>query len=160
MDKFNYFKIQHEETIAEIDKLLNYSCKYCENCKESNEFKYLANFLLEIISNKKFLTINLDHNFSSHYMNSFDFLNLLKIIHHAMIDDGDITFVTTQDNYPMIIFQDKQKIKEKYPNYKILKDGFEYCNAVENFFLIERINKLGYYIHDAYLNIRKKKIIL
>lgn len=76
---------------------------YLEPDKYAPHMHELALWLLETEHNPY---AYLDHNYAMYMSDAIGFDMILSMLHHALYDDGDVTFVTV-NNKPRIVFCDR-----------------------------------------------------
>lgn len=91
MSRFEKFKTNYDEAIEYINSSMG---------AQNSEMNELVKWLLETDYNPYGF---LPENFAGHFNSAEGFASLLHMIHHAVYDDGDITFVRV-DGEPRIVF--------------------------------------------------------
>jgi len=129
----------HQNTMKEIQDFLNDECE---------EMRAITNLLLETDVNQYGF---LPENFANVFETSSGFASLLHVIHHALVDDGDISFPVVngeprirfvsrwEDNYEQYALNETEKHfkreRGKVYNIKQCKDVFDF---------IEKFNAYDY----------------
>jgi hypothetical protein len=93
MKKFDDFQRVHDAAIETIKQCLN-------NTTDSPPMNELVRWMIETDANPYSY---LPHNWAHSLETATDFESLLNQLHHALYDDGDVTFVTV-DGCPRIVF--------------------------------------------------------
>ena len=92
MSRFEKFQKSYNESISSIERMLDSTDK--------PELAALAQWMMTTDANSY---AYLPHNWAGHMSSAEGFASLLHCIHHALYDDGDIAFVTV-NNEPRIVF--------------------------------------------------------
>ena len=132
---FEKFDKSHEEAKAEISNYLNSEKDY------DKETVHLLTWLLNTKHNP--YSIFVDETWAGSLDTSSGFAGLCSMIHHALVDDGAISFVVIKNNDPKIAFVWKNEDNiQKYvcnehelkrggdiKDIKFLKDAYEFTKA-------------------------------
>lgn len=92
MSRFEKFQKSYDNSIASIEHMLDST--------DAPELAALAQWMLTTDANPY---AYLPHNWAGHISSAEGFASLLHCIHHALYDDGDIAFITV-NNEPRIVF--------------------------------------------------------
>lgn len=91
--KFDTFQTVHDDALDTIEQFLN-------NTTDSPPMNELVRWMLETDANPYGY---LPHGWAGSVSTATGFQSLLHNLHHALYDDGDVTFVTVDDQ-PRIVF--------------------------------------------------------
>ena len=120
MSKFDQFQKNYDEAIETI-KLFQQPGEY------EPQMNGLVNWMLESDANPYSY---LPENWAGHVSSAEGFASLLNMIHHAVYDDGDITFVTVnggprivfvhqmEDNFRKYVLSRQEQDMENNPRYR------------------------------------------
>ena len=100
-DNMTYKKLQ--DFWYNFDTAITNIKSYLEPDKYAPHMHELALWLLETEHNPY---AYLDHNYAMYMSDAIGFDMILSMLHHALYDDGDVTFVTV-NNKPRIVFCDR-----------------------------------------------------
>lgn len=135
LKRFERWRKDVEEAIIDIENLV----------KEENEAGHLANWLLNHNANR--YSFSPDKTVGDLLGSALGFNTLCSSIHHALFDDGDITFFTVSGNPQFIFLHRLEKefkqaclnsaqkyCAEKYGaeyDIKIIKDAYEFTKVFD-----------------------------
>ena len=117
-DRYKSFEKVYLDSIETIKR-------YCDD--ENQEMRHIANWLMDTNGNP--YSIFFDCDDASRMSCAEGMAELLHKIHHAMIDDGDITFRVI-GGFPQITFDCVDEQTSSYP-CKILDNAFEFTEAFD-----------------------------
>lgn len=165
MSRFDIFQKSHDDSINVINRHLEFDLNKCGNNDYwrslEKETKHLITWLFNLSKDINPYFPFFENRYGGYMSTAVGFDSLCGMIHHAIVDDGDICYVNK--NWPNIVFRDKYDWKNWYyneddyrresvlsrikPEYKLpepifYKNAYEFTDAFDKWIIEDRSNDL------------------
>ena len=107
-DFFNHLQHNHKDAIKNIKDMIDVNGESKQKYPEYKEAATLCNFIFT--NPNRYSLIHYAEKYGSFYDCAQDLERLFNLIYHAIVDDGDISFIQVNRHCPSIVFQHRSEL--------------------------------------------------